>query len=75
MPYSKEQHKYCWVIVNYQIFRQGGDELTPRSPSGPSILYLYNGQNLTPRSKNAGVPDLISKGQEVIVNPQVVHGN
>jgi len=74
MPYSDEQRKYCRVTMSYRIFRRGGDELTPGSPPGPSVVHLYNSQNLTPRSKNAGT-DLVSEGQEVVVNPQPIHGN
>jgi len=48
--------------------QQGGDELTPGFPPGPSVLDLHYSQNLT-RSKNAGIPDLVSKGQEVVVDP------
>jgi len=81
MPYNNEQRKHCRVNGNVirklgsQISMRGGDELTPRFSSGPSIIDLCNSQNLTPRSKNAGVPDLVSEGQEVVVNPQPVHGN
>ena len=59
----------------HQISGRGGDELTPGSASGPSVVDLRNSQNLKPRAKNAGVPDLVSEGQEVVVNPQPVHGN
>jgi len=42
-------------------------ELTPGFSSGPSIIYLCNGQNTIPPSMNARAPDLVSEGQEVVV--------
>ena len=41
----------------------------------PPVLYLRGSQNLAPLSKNAEVPDLISEGQEVVVDPKTVHAN
>ena len=42
MPYNNEQRKHYRVAMNHLIFRRGGDELTPGSVSGPSIVYLYS---------------------------------
>ena len=47
-------------------------ELTPGFPSGPSVIYLHKGQNLN--QEMGGVPDLVSKGQDIVINPQEVHG-
>ena len=43
------------------------NELTPGFSSLPTVFYLRDGQNLTPRSTNTGVTDLILKGQKVVV--------
>jgi hypothetical protein len=51
------------------------NKLTPGFSSGPTVLHLHNGQNLTHRSKNTGVTDLIPNGQEVVVYPQEVHAS
>ena len=55
--------------------RRDESKLTPGFLSRPSVFYLCNGQDLTPRSGNAGVPDLVSESQEIVIYPQKVHRN
>ena len=52
-------------------FGRGG-ALTPGFPSGPAVFYLRDGQNPKPQSKNTRAPDLITKGQEVVIYPHTV---
>jgi hypothetical protein len=42
-------------------------ELTPGFSSVPTVFHLRDGQDLTLRSTNTGVTDLVPKGQEVVV--------
>jgi len=60
--------------VRHQTFRRDRGKLTPGFPPKPSIFYLYNCQNLAPQLKEC-ILDLISKSQEVVVNPHTVHGD
>ena len=58
-----------WKPHELSKFKRDGGERTPGSLPRPSIFYLCDGQNLISLSREVRMPNLISKGQKVVIYP------
>ena len=66
---------FALVLFFPRRYRIKRVKLTPRFLPRPSVLYLSNGRDVKPLERSRGVPHLILRGQEVVVDPQAVQGS